>query len=65
MTRHISTPATLDERGSSAGAIGRTLQDWWRRRRARRTVALLYLLSDHQLRDIGLRRSELGDLLNR
>jgi uncharacterized protein YjiS (DUF1127 family) len=56
MVRYISIATAPDERGSGSGAIGRTPRDWWRRRQARR--APLHGLSDHQLRDIGLRRKE-------
>jgi uncharacterized protein YjiS (DUF1127 family) len=58
MTRQTSTTAWLEERRSALSAAGRHLRAWSRGRQARRRISTLQGLSDHQLRDIGLRRGE-------
>jgi uncharacterized protein YjiS (DUF1127 family) len=65
MIRRISTAAWLMPGRSAFRAAGRLLQAWRRGRQARRRIGTLHGLSDAQLRDIGLRRSEVDHLSTR
>ena len=48
---------------AEARVLGSRLLDWFRhRRRARRTYLALCELDDHDLRDIGLHRSEIASV---
>jgi uncharacterized protein YjiS (DUF1127 family) len=62
MARHISTTAWPDEGRSAFRAACRLLHAWRRGWQARRTICTLHGQSDAQLKDIGLRRSEVDGL---
>jgi uncharacterized protein YjiS (DUF1127 family) len=59
MTTRISITAGSDGPRPSIRAAGRLLHAWRRRWPTRRTIGTLQGLSDSQLRDIGLHRSEI------
>ncbi len=65
MISHTPTAAWPDEGRSAIRAAGRLLHAWRRGRQARRRISTLHRLSDAQLKDIGLRRSEVNGLFVR
>jgi uncharacterized protein YjiS (DUF1127 family) len=65
MTRQTPTAGWLEEGRSALSAAGRHLRAWKIGRQARPTFRTLKGLSDHQLRDIGLRRGEAGGRFDR
>jgi uncharacterized protein YjiS (DUF1127 family) len=65
MTTHSTSAASTEQRRSTIHVAARLRHTWKRGWQARRTISTLHRLSDAQLKDIGLRRSEVDDLFVR
>lgn len=57
--RSFYTPRTLSVRRRVGAGLQRAWANFWRRRAARATLAILHSLDDRTLKDIGMDRSEI------
>jgi uncharacterized protein YjiS (DUF1127 family) len=57
-------PRTRSLRHRIGAAVQKAWRDYWRRRAARATLAVLHALDDRTLKDIGLHRTEIESVVH-